>query len=146
MKDPFFNKREVTRHCQTFAGDGIVVVGAGSTVRVDGLIIKNRVDIETNFPDLGADRIGRRGATCNSALSETCEGKQIESVTKLYDRRIDPGGTPHERTSVEVRGQDLEQDTETEAYMRATEGMEKNVTSVMEGVTTFRDGEEVVNG
>ena len=66
-------KVRVTRHCQTLAGDGIVVAragstakertvaGAGSTARVDGWIIKNRVDIEANLPDLGADRNGSRG-------------------------------------------------------------------------------------
>ena len=35
---------------------------------------------------------------------------------KPDDRRIDPGGTPQEQNSAEVRGQDLEQDTETEAH------------------------------
>ena len=57
-----------------------------------------------------------RATSGNSAICETCEGKQIESVAKPDDRRIDPGGTPQERNPVEVRGQDLEQDTETEAY------------------------------
>ena len=57
-----------------------------------------------------------RATSGNSAICKTCEGKQIESVAKLDDRRIDPGGTPQERNPVEVRGQDLEQDTETEAY------------------------------
>ena len=52
----------------------------------------------------------------NSAICETCEGKQIESVAKPDDRRIDPGGTPQEQNPAEVRGQDLEQDTETEAH------------------------------
>ena len=52
----------------------------------------------------------------NSAICETCEGKQIERVSKPDDRRIDPGGTPQERNPAEVRGQDLEQDTETEAH------------------------------
>ena len=37
-------------------------------------------------------------------------------VAKPDDRRIDPGGTTQERNPVEVRGQDLEQETETEAY------------------------------
>ena len=57
-----------------------------------------------------------RATSGNSAICETCEGKQIESVAKPDDRRIDPGGTPRERNPAEVRGQDLEQDTETEAY------------------------------
>ena len=35
--------------------------GAGSTARVDGWIIKDRVDIEATLPDLGADRNGSRG-------------------------------------------------------------------------------------
>ena len=61
----------------------------------------------------GADA---RATSGNSAICETCEGKHIESVAKPDDRRIDPGGTPQERNPVEVRGQDLEQDTETEAY------------------------------
>ena len=52
----------------------------------------------------------------NSAICETCEGKQFESVAKPDDRRIDPGGTPQERNPAEVRGQDLEQDTEAEAH------------------------------
>ena len=56
-----------------------------------------------------------RATSGNSAICETCEGKQIESVAKLDDRRIDPGGTPQEQNPAEVRGQDLEQDTETEA-------------------------------
>ena len=63
----------VTRHYQTLAGNGIVVAragstardwtmaGAGSTARVDGWIIKERVDVEANLPDLGADRNGSRG-------------------------------------------------------------------------------------
>ena len=63
----------VTRHGQTLAGNGIVVAraggtarkstvaGAGSTARVDGWIMKDRIDIETNLPDLGADRNGSRG-------------------------------------------------------------------------------------
>ena len=62
-------KVRVTRHCQTLAGDGIawkhaggcVRASAGSTARVDGWIIKDRVDIEANLPDLGADRNGSRG-------------------------------------------------------------------------------------
>ena len=37
-------------------------------------------------------------------------------MAKPDDRRIDPGGTPQERNPAEVRGQDLEQDTETEAH------------------------------
>ena len=35
---------------------------------------------------------------------------------KPDDRRIDPGGTPQEQNPAEVRLQDLEQDTETEAH------------------------------
>ena len=35
-----------------------------------------------------------RATSGNSAICETCEGKQIESVAKPDDRRIDPGGTP----------------------------------------------------
>ena len=57
-----------------------------------------------------------RTTSGNSAICETCEGKQIESVAKPDDRRIDPEGTPQEQNSAEVRGQDLEQDTETEAH------------------------------
>ena len=57
-----------------------------------------------------------RTTSGNSAICETCEGKQIESVAKPDDRRIDPGGTPQERNPAEVRGQDLEQDTEAEAH------------------------------
>ena len=34
---------------------------------------------------------------------------------QLDDRR-DPGGTPQEQNSAEIRGQDVEQDTETEAH------------------------------
>ena len=33
---------------------------------------------------------------------------------------IDPGSTPQERNPTEVRGQDLEQDTETEAHTSET--------------------------
>ena len=70
-------KVRVTWHCQTIAGDSIVVArassiawkhaggcvraGAGSTATFDGWIIKDRVDIEANLPDLGADRNGSRG-------------------------------------------------------------------------------------
>ena len=57
-----------------------------------------------------------RTTSGNSAICETCEGKQIESVAKPDDRRIDPGGTPQERNPAEVRRQDLEQGTETEAH------------------------------
>ena len=57
-----------------------------------------------------------RTTSGNSAICKTCEGKQIESVAKPDDRRIDPGGTPQERNPAEVRGQDLEQDTEAEAH------------------------------
>ena len=48
----------------------------------------------------------------NSATGVTCEGKQIESVAKPDD----PGGTQQEQNPAEVRGQDLGQDTETEAH------------------------------
>ena len=51
-----------------------------------------------------------------SAICETCEGKQIESVAKPDNRRIDQGGTPQERNPADVRGQELEQDTETEVH------------------------------
>ena len=56
-----------------------------------------------------------RATSGNSAICETCELKQIESVAIPDDRRIDPD-TPRERNRAEVRGQDLEQDTQTEAY------------------------------
>ena len=58
-----------------------------------------------------------RTTSGNSAMCETCEGKQIESVAKPDDRRSDPGGTPQEQNSTEVRGQYLEQDTEAETHM-----------------------------
>ena len=35
-----------------------------------------------------------RTTSGNSAICETCEGKQIESVAKPDDRSIDTGGTP----------------------------------------------------
>ena len=66
-------RSRVTRHCQTLAGSGIVVaragstamdqtmVGAGSTARVDGRIIKSRDDVKANLPDFGTDRNGSRG-------------------------------------------------------------------------------------
>ena len=54
-------KVRVTRHYQTLAGDSIVVAGAGSTARVHGWIMKDRVDCKANLPDLGADRKGSRG-------------------------------------------------------------------------------------
>ena len=59
-----------------------------------------------------------RATSGNSAICETCAGKQIESVAMARpdNRRIDPGGTPQERNSAEVRRHDLEQDTETKAY------------------------------
>ena len=57
-----------------------------------------------------------RATSGNNAICETCEGKQIESVAKLDDRRIDPGGMPQERNPAEVRRHDLEKDTETEAH------------------------------
>ena len=56
------------------------------------------------------------GAAGNSAICETCEGKQIESAAELDNRKIDSGGTPQERNPVEVRRQDLEQGTETETH------------------------------
>ena len=52
----------------------------------------------------------------NSATCEACAGKTIGSVAKPDDRRIDLGGTPQERNPAEVRGHDLEQDTETKAH------------------------------
>ena len=57
-----------------------------------------------------------RATSDSSAMCETCEGKQIECVAKPDDRRIDSGSTPQERNPAEVRGQDFEQDTETEAH------------------------------
>ena len=57
-----------------------------------------------------------RTTSGNSAICETCEGKQIESAAELDNRRIDSGGTPQERNPVEVRRQDLGQDTETETH------------------------------
>ena len=35
-----------------------------------------------------------RATSGNSAICETCEGKRIERVAKVDDRKIDPGGTP----------------------------------------------------
>ena len=61
-----------------------------------------------------------RATSGNSAICETCERKQIESVAEPDDRRIDPGGTPQERNPAEIRGHDLEQDTETEAHTSET--------------------------
>ena len=52
----------------------------------------------------------------SSATCETCGRKQIGSMAEPDDRRIDPGGTPQERNPAEVRGHDLEQDTETKSY------------------------------
>ena len=57
-----------------------------------------------------------RATSGNSATCEACAGKQSGSVAKPDDRRIDPGCTSQERNPAEVRGHDLEQDTETEAY------------------------------
>ena len=37
-----------------------------------------------------------RVTTGNSAICETCAGKQIENVARPDDQRIDPGGTPQE--------------------------------------------------
>ena len=37
------------------------MAGVGSTAKLDGWIIKDRVDIEANLPDLGTDRNGSRG-------------------------------------------------------------------------------------
>ena len=61
----FFDARQsriergrVTRHCQTLAGDDIVVALAGSTARVVGWIIKSRDDVKANLSDLGTDRNG----------------------------------------------------------------------------------------
>ena len=96
-------KVRATRHCQTLVGNGIVVARAGSTARVDGWIIKDRVDIEANLPDLGADRNGSRG---EGDLWQPCNmwdmrGKADRSVARPDDRRIDPGGTPQERNPAE---------------------------------------------
>ena len=57
-----------------------------------------------------------RATSGNSAICETCEGKQIQSVGRPDDRWIDPGVTPQERNPPEIRGNDLEQDTETETH------------------------------
>ena len=57
-----------------------------------------------------------RATSGNSAICETCEGEQTESVAKPDDRRTDSGSTLQKRNPVEVRRQDLEQDTETEAH------------------------------
>ena len=57
-----------------------------------------------------------RTTSGNSAIRETCEGKQIKSASEPDNRRIDSGGTPRERNPAEVRRQDLEQDTETETH------------------------------
>ena len=51
------------------------MAGVGSTARVDGWIIKDRVDIEANLPDLGADESGSRGEgdlwqQCNTLLAK----------------------------------------------------------------------------
>ena len=66
-------RSRVTRHCQTLAGNGIVVaragstamdqtmVGAGNTARVDGWIIRSRDDVKANLSDLGTDRNRSRG-------------------------------------------------------------------------------------
>ena len=99
----------------------------------------------------------------------------MESVAKPDDKRIDPGGTPQEQNPAEVRGQDPEQDTETEAHtsesltmwlrqmqQRRGEGQRKVLTCFTQNkserktpceprnrmekiATTFRDGEEMVN-
>ena len=50
----------------------------------------------------------------NSAICETREGKQIENVANLTTEGSIQA--PQEQNSAEVRGQDLEQDTETEAH------------------------------
>ena len=62
----------VALHCQTLAGDGIVVaragstardqtmVGAGRPARVGGWITKSRNDAKANLPDLGTDRNGEQ--------------------------------------------------------------------------------------
>ena len=98
------------------------------------------------------------------------------------DQRIHPGGTPQERNPAEVRGHDLEHDTETEVYtsesltmwlrqvqQRRGEGQRMALACLVQnkseanhrashagdgedcdecndrGVTTSRDGDEVVN-
>ena len=84
------------------------MAGAGSTARVDGWIIKETSQILEQI-GTGAEA---RVSSGNSAICETCVGKQIENVARPDDRRINPGGTPQERNPAEVR-HDLEQDTET---------------------------------
>ena len=95
------------------------MTGAGITARVDGWIIKHRVDIEANLPDLGADRNGSRG---KDGLWQQCNlvrhAKESRSIMwqNHGNRRIDLGGTPQEQNPVEVRRQNLEQDTEAETH------------------------------
>ena len=52
----------------------------------------------------------------NSAIGVTCEGKQIENVANLTTEGSIQEARHKNKNSVEVRGQDLEQDTETEAH------------------------------
>ena len=52
----------------------------------------------------------------NSAICETCEGKQIKNAAEPDNRKIDSGCMPQERNPVEVRRQYLEQDTEAETH------------------------------
>ena len=56
-----------------------------------------------------------RATSGNSAICESCAGKQTENAARPDDPRIVPG-TPQERNQAEVRAHDLEQDTETKAY------------------------------
>ena len=84
-------RSRVTRHCQTLARSGIVVaragstamdqtmVGAGSTARVDGWIIKSRDDVKANLQIL--EQIGTgaevRTTSDSGASRETCTRNQI---------------------------------------------------------------------
>ena len=117
----------VTRLCQTLAGDGIVVARAPRSEQWWQRVAppelmggSSRTATTTKQTSQILEQIGTgteaRATSGNSATCETCEGKQIESVAKPDDRRINPRGTPQERNPAEVRGQDLEQDTEMEAY------------------------------
>ena len=90
------------------------MAGAGSTARVDGCIIKDRVDIEANLPDLGTVGTGAeaRATSGNSATCETC-AKDRSGEWQILTTE---GSIQKARHPADVRGHDLEQDTETEAY------------------------------
>ena len=55
----------------------------------------------TSKPSQILEQIGMgaeaRTTSDNSAMCETCEREQIESMARPDDRKIDPGGTPQER-------------------------------------------------